>query len=112
VADCGPGLADGDADLKSPGLVKISLGLAIFLEVLPTEADVLSTFMSPRPYLPGLILAKLGFLTLILAPLFQYIRLNGRRGVKAASGKIKLIALILAFWPTIAIVSAIVYLLQ
>jgi hypothetical protein len=81
---------------KSSWLVRASLGLAIFLEVLPTEIEYILVAMQNRSLLT-LFLTKLVCLTIILLPLYGYISLNGSRGLKAASGKITAIIGIVCF---------------
>jgi hypothetical protein len=96
TADCGDtSLAKEGDGPRSPWLVRISLLLAIFCEVIPLEADAI--FIAYQP--PNVILfvaIKSVFLTVILAPLFVYVALNGWRGLRFVKGRACAIGIIVS----------------
>ena len=96
TADCGPAAQkDVGVDPRATWLVRTSLGLAIFLEVLPTEVD--TTYAAVVYHnLPLFFLIKIVFLAIILLPLVAYIGLSGWHGLKAVSGKVTTITIILS----------------
>jgi hypothetical protein len=74
-------------------LVRDSLILAIFIEVLPTEADLVAVLLSQMSI--GLfVLGKAICLAIILLPLSIYIGLNGWKGPSAVKGKFAAICII------------------
>jgi hypothetical protein len=74
-------------------LVFTSLVLAVLIEVLPTEADVMWVALRRGDVLL-FVAAKAFFLTLILGPLLIYVGMNGRLGVRAAWRRIAVISII------------------
>lgn len=58
-------------------LVILSGWLAVLLEVLPLEADVLYYLSRPPPNVAGFVAAKAMFMTVILSPLITFVKLNG-----------------------------------
>jgi hypothetical protein len=85
---------DSSVEPRAAWLAKTSLYLAIFIEIFPTEADVIFIAYNLQS-MPLFILIKLSFWTIILFPLFLYIVLNGWRSIQAASGKVIAIFIIL-----------------
>jgi uncharacterized membrane protein YozB (DUF420 family) len=74
-------------------LIFVSLVLAVLIEVLPTEADILVAAYRDSDI--SLFLAtKVICLAVILFPLATYVSLNGWRGVKDEKGRIIAIAII------------------
>ncbi len=74
-------------------LVRDSLMLAIFIEVLPTEADLVAVLLS-QMYIGLFLLAKAACLAIILLPLSVYIGLNGWKGLSAVKGKFAAICIV------------------
>jgi len=81
--------------IRGEWLVGISVFLAVFLEVIPLEADALNALIWSGSFLQVLLL-KAAFVALILMPLAGFVRLNGWRGLtsKTVRGRIILIAVI------------------
>ena len=80
--------------MRGSWLVSMSLIVAVFTEVFPTEVDVLVVGVM-RKDLSSWLEAKTICLALILIPLAVYIWMNGWRGFKAAKGRIIAIGVIL-----------------
>jgi hypothetical protein len=76
-------------------LVFASLVLAILIEVLPTEADLLSVAAMSKD-VPLFLAIKAACLLAICLPLVLYVGLHGRRGVKAAKGRLTALGIIVA----------------
>lgn len=70
----------------------VSLILAVLIEFLPTEADILFVLRDQGIF--TLILAKASCLTIILAPLLVYFLWNGWKSIAIVRGKVLLIGLI------------------
>ena len=73
--------------MRGRWLVLASLILAVLTEVFPTEVDVLVVAVRSRDLSPFLI-TKTICLSLILTPLAVYLWMNGKRGMKAAKGRV------------------------
>ena len=85
--------AENKHRLKGQWLVFTSLILAILLEVLPTEADIL--FVAMRlGNIPLFLAVKAAMLGIILLPLLVFFRLNGYKMHAAVSTRLKIIAAI------------------
>jgi len=67
------------------------------LEGLPTEADVLHTFVMGPVNLPMYLAVKALFLLVILSPIGVYIRLNGWAGLHLVKGRAIAISIIVGF---------------
>jgi hypothetical protein len=84
-----------ESPIRGEWLVGMSVFLAVFLEVIPVEADVVSVLVYSGSLFRAL-LAKLLFLILILFPLVICVRLNGLRGLtsKITRGRVILVVAI------------------
>jgi hypothetical protein len=91
--DCGTNAQAGIDRSDNTWLVRASVGLAIFIEVLPTEVDITVAALGSHQ-LMMCILAKVICVSVILAPLLAYIGLNGWQGLKAVQGKVSIISTI------------------
>jgi hypothetical protein len=87
--------ASGEPAVRGRQLVFASLLLAVFIEVFPTEADLMWSALAGR-CVSLAVAAKATCLAIILIPLFLYVWINGWRGVKAAKGRIIAIGVIVA----------------
>jgi len=75
-----------DMPLRWTWLPLVSLILAVLIEVLPTEIDILLVLRDQG--ILKLILAKVCCLAIILAPLTVYVSLNGWKGIAFVRGKV------------------------
>jgi hypothetical protein len=82
-----------EAAVRWEWLVSTSLILAVLIEVLPTEADVLFIALLHKD-VSRFLVAKAVCVAVVLAPLVLYVAINGRRGVMAAKRKILVIGVI------------------
>jgi len=87
--------ADQEQDHAAPntGLIKISLFLAVLLEVIPLEADAVHAMVT-RGHIAHAIVFKMLCLTLIFWPLFVYVYRNGFGALKIVWGRVTIICLI------------------
>jgi len=69
--------------IRGRWLANCSAGLAMLIEVLPTEAGMTSMLSCRGLFWPWLI-GKVVFLTIILLPLAIYFAINGRKGWRCA----------------------------
>jgi hypothetical protein len=78
-------------------LVKMSVVLAVLLEVAPAERNVLGILLSLHNIqLTLILLAKAGFITLIVLPLVIYLAINGLRGLKHVWGRATFVGVVIA----------------
>lgn len=69
--------------VRARWLAKCSAGLAVLIEVLPTEAGMTSMLSCYHQFWLWLI-GKVVYLTIILLPLGIYFAINGRKGWRCA----------------------------
>ncbi|MCD4728658.1 MAG: hypothetical protein K8R46_13415 [Pirellulales bacterium] len=75
------------------GLVKASVFLAVFLEVLPLEADAVHALITGG-YIVRAIVFKMLCLTLIFMPLIVYVSHNGLCALKIVGGRVAIVCFI------------------
>ncbi len=75
------------------GLVDASVFLAVFLEVIPVEADAIHPLITQGRIVCAIIF-KMLFLTLIFMPLIVYVSRNGMGALKIVRGRVAIICLI------------------
>lgn len=80
--------------MQGRGLVGVSLLLAVFIEILPLEADLTVVAIAIHN-LPRFFIAKTICVAVILAPLLAYAWLNGWKGIWAQKGRVIAITVIL-----------------
>lgn len=76
-------------------LVILSCWLAILLELLPVEADVLYDLSQRPPGVAALVAVKLMFMTVILSPLAAFVKINGWDAVHQMQGRIITIGVVM-----------------
>jgi hypothetical protein len=76
-------------------LVRVSTVLAICLEVIPIEMDVISVLWSAGAFRLALVV-KLTCITAILLPLVIYTLLNGPRALRYVRARVAIVAVIVA----------------
>ena len=82
--------------IRDVHLVKMSVFLAFFLEVIPLEADILFQCYIYKDF-PHFLALKLFFLTLIFLPLLIYVKRNGLYALKYVQGRVTIVAMIVVF---------------
>jgi hypothetical protein len=97
LSECDPpSQCSAKSYLRGAWLVFASLLLAIFIEVFPTETDVLVVGKLSGRGIVYLLAVKAIFLAIIITPLLIYFLINGRRGLQTAKGRITTIGIIIA----------------
>jgi hypothetical protein len=74
-------------------LVRLSLLLAIMIEVVPIEADIASVLLYAGD-VPRFLMVRAVCLAAVLGPLSVYLWLNGKAGIREAKGRITAITII------------------
>jgi hypothetical protein len=78
-------------------LVRTSLLLAVLLEVIPLEGDILDHIIHSTAKGEGILLLvvlKAIFLAIILSPLIVYVVRNGLRSLALAKGQVAIVSII------------------
>lgn len=86
----GESLSENAQPPRAGWLIFVSVLLAILLEVLPTEVDVLVTLLQRRD-LQRFLAFKSAFLVAILLPLLVYVALNGWRALRVYAVRVGII---------------------
>lgn len=81
--------------LQHRWLMILSSWLALLLELLPVEANVLYQLSRPQANVAALVAVKLMFMTVILSPLAAFVKINGWDAVHQMQGRIVTIGVVM-----------------
>ena len=86
---------DCQAEIPDLRLVKLSVFLVVFCEILPLEADCTFMFFYTRDIL-AFVATKTVFLTLILLPLAICVKRNGWKSLKLVWGSVAFVVIVVS----------------